>query len=169
MADAKKLIPIIKRWEGGYSNHPLDKGGPTMKGVTLVTFRKYYGQDKTAEDLKNITDAQWFHIFKKGYWDPFKADDILSQSIANLVVDWAWGSGPVTAIKKVQKQLGVYVDGKVGPITLAAINTADPKELFDKLWNARKAHFEAICKANPSQNVFLRGWMNRLNSYKFIG
>ena len=119
--------------------------------------------------MKKITEAQWFHIFKEGYWDPFRADDILSQSIANLVVDWAWCSGSVTAIKKVQKQLGVYIDGKVGPVTLAAINTADPKELFDKLWKARKEYFEAIVRKTPSQKVFLKGWLNRLNSYEFIG
>lgn len=169
MADIKKLIPIIKKWEGGYSNHPMDKGGPTMKGITLNTFKKYYGEDKTADDLKNITDTQWLNIFKTGYWNPFKADSILSQSIANIVVDWAWGSGPVTAIMKVQKVLGVYADGKVGPVTLAAINTEDPKELFSKIWNARKQHFEAIVKKDPTQRVFLKGWMNRLNSYKYEG
>ena len=169
MADANKQIPMIKRWEGDYSNHPLDKGGPTMQGITLVTFQKYYGADKTAEDLKKITEAQWFNIFKEGYWDSFRADDILSQSIANLVVDWAWCSGPVTAIKNVQKQLGVYVDGKVGPVTLVAINTADPKELFDKLWKARKEYFEAIVRKTPSQKVFLKGWLNRLESDKFVG
>jgi lysozyme family protein len=38
MADYKKLKPFILKWEGGYANHPLDKGGPTNKGIILTTF-----------------------------------------------------------------------------------------------------------------------------------
>ena len=168
MADARKLVPIIKRWEGGYSNHPMDKGGPTMQGITLNTFRKYYGANKTAEDLKKITDTQWYHIFKSGYWDKMRGDYILSQSIANLVVDWAWGSGPVTAARKLQRYLKVAVDGKIGPMTLAALNSRDKRTTFEDLWKLRKEHYEAIVRANPSQRVFLRGWLNRLNSFKYI-
>ena len=168
MADARKLVPIIKRWEGGYSNHPMDKGGPTMQGVTLNTFRKYYGANKTAEDLKKITDTQWYHIFKSGYWDKMRGDYILSQSIANLVIDWAWGSGPVTAARQLQRYLKVIVDGKIGPMTLSALNSRDKRKTFEDLWKLRKEYFEAIVRANPSQRVFLRGWLNRLNSFKYI-
>ena len=27
--------------EGGWSDHPADPGGATMKGITLATYRKY--------------------------------------------------------------------------------------------------------------------------------
>ena len=168
MADAKKLIPIIKKWEGGYSNNPLDKGGPTMQGITLATYKKVFGYDKTAEDLKKITDIQWATIFKKYYWDICKADYILSQSVANILVDWVWMSG-ASVIKKVQKILSVPTDGIVGVNTLAAINTENPRELFDKIVKLRKSFYEDLIKRNPSQKVFLNGWMNRLNSFKFEG
>lgn len=59
--------------------------------------------------------------------------------------------------------LGVTADGIVGPKTLAAINSQDPKELFTKVYNARAAHFNAIVKNNPSQKKWLKGWMNRIN------
>ena len=55
MADYTKLIPIVKKWEGGYVNHPLDKGGATNSGVTIATFRSVYGKNKTVKDLKNMT------------------------------------------------------------------------------------------------------------------
>ena len=167
MADYKKLIPIIKQWEGGYVNHPLDKGGCTNSGVTISTYRSYYGKNQTCDNLKKMTDYQWEVIFKNSYWNRWLADKINSQAIANLVVDWVWGSG-VWGIKYPQQVLGVVADGIVGKKTLAAINDyPNQKELFLKLWNRRKAHFEAIVKRNPSQKVFLKGWMNRLNSFKW--
>lgn len=167
MADYKKLIPIIKRWEGGYVNHPLDKGGCTNSGVTIATFRSYYGKNQTCENLKKMTDAQWEVIFKNSFWNRWQADKINNQAIANLVVDWLWGSG-VWGIKYPQRVLGVVDDGIVGKKTLAAINDyPNQKELFEKLWNRRKKHFEDIVRRNPSQKVFLRGWMNRLNSFKW--
>ena len=167
MANHLLLIPKVLKWEGGFVNHPSDKGGPTNKGVTLSTFRKYFGKTKTVDDLKNITNEQWQYIFKNGYWDRWKADEIKTQSIAELLVDWVYNSG-VWGIKYPQQVLGVVPDGVVGPKTLASINNyANQEELFNRLWNRRKKHYEDIVKKNPSQKVFLRGWLNRLNSFRY--
>lgn len=164
MADYKKLVPIIKRWEGGYAGN-IDGQICTMQGITLATYRSYYGNTKTCADLKKITESQWNNIFTKGYWNKWSADNIKNQSIANLLVDWLWTSG-IYGIKYPQEVLGVTVDGVVGPKTLAAINDyPNQKELFQKLWNRRKKHFETIGKGNNAK--FLVGWLNRLNAFKY--
>ena len=65
----KKLIPFILRWEGGFANDPADRGGATMKGITIGTFttyRKSKGKPTpTVTDLKNISDQEWGDVFKK--------------------------------------------------------------------------------------------------------
>lgn len=168
MADYKKLIPIIKKWEGGYVNHPLDKGGCTNSGITIATYKYYFGKDKTCDDLRKMSESEWNYIFKTGYWDKWKADYIDSQAIANLVVDYVWGSGKY-GIKYVQRLLGVVDDGIVGKKTLSALNSyPNQKELFNKIWARRKKHFDDIVKNNPSQKVFLKGWYNRLNAFKWF-
>ena len=167
MAKAELLKPFILRWEGGFGDDPLDRGGATNKGITIGTSRNFYGKEATVEQLKNITDEQWLHIFKCGFWDKWKADDINNQSIADIVVDWAWASGTVTSIKQVQKILGVAVDGIVGNDTLTAINTADQRTLFDKIHSRRIEFVENIVKRDPSQTRFLKGWKNRINSLTF--
>lgn len=166
MADAKQMIPFIKKWEGGYANDPDDKGGCTMMGVTIKTYRKYFGKDKTCEDLKNISEEEWLTIFKDGYWSPWKADEIKNQSIAQLCVDMGWGSGLKTAIKKVQATLGLKADGIVGPKTLAALNALPASGVFRKLWVMRYNWFHEIAKSGNNKK-FLRGWLNRLNDIKF--
>lgn len=125
------------------------------------------GKRSMVEQLKHITDEQWLHIFKSGYWDKWKADDIENQSIADIVVDWAWASGTVTSIKQVQKILGVAVDGIVGNDTLTAINIAGQRSLFVKIHNKRIEFVENIVKRDPSQARFLKGWKNRINSLTF--
>lgn len=208
MANCEKLIPIIIRWETGvtgeglsnrelfekarkkgYGNDPVDTGGPTMVGIILATY-KTYCKDKgkpvpTIQDLKNMSYEEWFDIFKTRFWDKMKADKINNQSIANLCVNTIWGSGPAY-IKTIQQVVGVKADGIVGKITLAAINNADQKALFEKLWNRRKKFFEDLVarsvreyerehgrKASEqellrhTQKRFLKGWLNRLNSFTF--
>lgn len=167
MADAKKLMPFILEREGGFSDNPKDRGGATNKGVTLATFRQYYGQTATVAQLRAMTDDQWAHIFKSGYWDKFRGDEIESQAVADMCVDWAWHSGTATAARQVQRVLGVAADGVVGPKTVAAINAADPAELFGRLKRARLAFVEGIVRRDPSQRVFLRGWKNRINALAF--
>lgn len=168
MADYKKLIPTILEFEGGYVNHPLDKGGCTNSGVTISAYRYAFGKSKTCDDLKRMKQEEWEYIFKTNYWDRCKGDEINNQAIANLIVDWTWGSGAY-GIKYAQQVLGVGADGIVGKKTLAAINThKNQKLLFEKLWARRKKHFEDIVKRNPSQKVFLKGWLRRLNAFKWF-
>ena len=166
MAKVEKLAPFILKWEGGFSNDPDDSGGATMKGITLNTFKAYRKEKglpvPTVNDLKSISDKEWTAILKSKYWDPFKADEIKSQAIANLIVGWGWGSGVVTAIKQVQKLLGLTQDGVVGNVTLSVINNSAPEQLFNKIWLARKDFFIDICINKPTQIKFLKGWTNRL-------
>ena len=116
MKRIEKLAIFIRSWEGGYTNIPQDSGGPTNKGVTLATFRSVYGKDKTVSDLKNITLEQWEHIFKRYFWDRWKADNIKDEWVSYLLVDWIWGSGKY-GITKVQQYLRIPADGIVGQKT----------------------------------------------------
>ncbi len=93
--------------------------------------------------------------------DRWQADRIVSQSLADILVDWLWASG-VYGITRPQKILGVEPDGIVGEKTLAALNSQRPEPLFLQIKAARIAFVEGIVRNNPSQKVFLQGWKNRI-------
>lgn len=173
MADVKKLLPYILRWEGGFVNDPDDLGGATNKGVTIATWKRVgYDKDQDGDvdvaDLKLLTNEDVMNrVLKPHYWDRWHADYINSQSVANIVVDWVWGSGK-HGIVRVQKLLGVNPDGIVGfKETIPAVNAYDPKELFDMIKRDRELFLRQICQQRPANNKFFRGWMNRLNDLKF--
>lgn len=166
MADYRKLKPFILRWEGGYINDQADLGKQTNKGVTLSTYRSVFGKNKTVSDLKKITDDQWEFIFKKFYWDKWKADNINDQNVANILVDWLWCSGSY-GIKIPQRVLGVSADGIVGSKTIAAINARDGRELFDTIKQERKDFIDRICQTRPQNRKFKNGWLNRINSLAY--
>ena len=191
MARVESIVPFILKWETGttgatltneqlfekakqkgYANDPADLGGPTMCGVTLATYTEYcrkkgYPRPTTVR-LKAISYTDWLAILKTMFWDRWQADRINNASIALMLVDFVWGSGKY-GITVPQKVLGVTADGVVGPKTLAAISSRDPKQLFDELKAARKAYFERICNSRPANRKFLKGWLNRLNDIKFSG
>lgn len=169
MAKYENIVPYILRWEGGFVNDPDDSGGATNLGVTIATFRAYYGKQKTTEDLIHMTMGQWEHIFKTGYWDKILGDGIRSQSVANIIVDWCWMSGVKRVIKKVQKLLGVKADGIFGPKTLEALNSVNPSTMFLCIKSARVDYYKEIVGLNPKNRKFLKGWLNRLNALEYEG
>ena len=166
MANSKILEPFILKWEGGFVYDKDDLGGSTNMGVTLDTYRYVFGSKKTTKDLKRMTRVQWGVIFKKFYWDKWKADDIKDQNVANILVDWIWCSGSY-GIKIPQRVLGVSVDGIVGSKTIAAINARDGRELFDTIKQERKDFIDRICQTRPQNRKFKNGWMNRINSLAY--
>ena len=172
MADIRILAPFILSWEAGFSDHPTDKGGATNKGVTIATW-KSVGYDKDGDgdidvdDLRLITAEDAVrHVMKPHYWDRWKADRIKSQSVANLVVDWVWASGK-NGITGVQRILEVSADGMVGEKTLAALNERNARELFAEIKRARISFIEGIIRRDPSQVIFKKGWLNRLNCINY--
>lgn len=166
MASFDKYAPRLKRWEGGFADDPRDAGGATFMGVTLATYRLHFGADKTVEDLKRMTAAQWKHIMKGTFWDKCWADQIRNQSVAEIFVDWCVNSG-LGMIKKVQALVGTTADGVVGPKTLAAINGADAQQLHFRIKTARSTYYTAIVRSRPANIAFYDGWMSRLADYKF--
>ena len=166
MANHKILEPFILRWEGGFVNDKDDLGGATNMGVTLATYRSVFGRKKTAKDLKRMTMVQWGIIFKKLYWDKWKADNIKDQNVANILVDWLWCSGSY-GIKIPQRVIGVSADGIVGSKTIAAINARDGRELFDTIKQERKDFIDRICQTRPQNRKFKNGWLNRINSLAY--
>lgn len=171
MADVTKLIPHILKWEGGYVNDPDDLGRETCKGVTYQTYKLYRRRkglpEPTVEDLKNLSDEEFTDILKTLYWDVCLGDRINSQSVANAIVDWAWNSGTKTAVREVQRILGVEDDGIIGNITLAAINSYSPLPLFGAIQTARKFYIERICISRPKNKKYLKGWHNRISALYF--
>ena len=187
MADFKKMIPFIfhfaagvygengadlrlpleKQFEiaqkKGWSNDPDDPGGETMIDVTLDAYKTYCKSKglptPNGTVLKNIPFSQWQEILKTMYWDKMKADQIISQGIANICVDWLWASG-TGKIKNIQKIVGVTPDGIVGVRTLAAINGANPTSLFAKIYNARSTFYKSL----PTFWKYGKGWMRRLDA-----
>lgn len=172
MADVTKLAPFILRWEGGFVDDPDDLGGATNRGVTIGTYATYCKKKgypaPTVERLKNLSDKDWTEILKTLYWDRWKADNIKSQSVANILVDWVWASG-TNGIKIPQQILGVTVDGIVGVKTLAALNARNPKELFEEIKEARVQFIDGICRKRPANNKFKKGWLNRINNLQYVG
>ena len=138
----------------------------------IVSFSSVRGDingdgDIDVEDLRLITEEDAVsRVMKPHYWDRWKADRIKSQSVANLVVDWVWASGK-NGITGVQRILGVSVDGIVGEKTLAAMNGRNARELFSDIKRARISFIEGIIKRDPSQMVFKKGWLSRLNCINY--
>lgn len=173
MAKIEVLVPIIFKWEGGWADHKADKGGKTNMGITLSTW-KSCGYDKDgdgdidADDLQQITRNDVVEVLRKNYWNRWKADQIRDQSLANILVDWIWASGKWGIIIP-QRLLKVTADGQVGPVTLATLNQVNPKTFFQILKEERIKFCQDLCRKDPSQKVFLQGWINRINDYKYLG
>lgn len=174
MANIKILAALISAFEGGYSNHPFDNGGPTNRGITLKTWQKT-GYDINEdgkineEDLVLTTHQDMVEVvLKPHYWDLWQADKINNQAIANMVVDWTWMSGP-SVIRMVQDILQVRADGIVGPVTLHALNSFPDQELlFDMIKTRRVKCTHKIIQDHPEKLVFKRGWLNRIAAIRFM-
>ncbi len=174
MAQFNSFFKNLMVLEGGFVDDPKDHGGATFRGLTLYTWEKS-GWDKNHDDhidiadLKLITPEDAAKVYKLLYWDYIKGDEINSQSIAEIIFDWAVNSGTATATKKVQSLLGIKADGVFGPNTLKAVNQAIPQNLFELIKSSRIAFYASIIKRDPSQIKFKNGWNNRIQNFIFKG
>jgi len=153
--------------EGGFSDHPKDPGGATNKGVTLAVFRRFFGADMTTEDLKAITDDQLQDVYKSGYWDKCRCDD-LPDGVDYVVFDQAVNSGPGQSAKWLQGVVGVTVDGGIGPQTIAATARHDAAQAINGMCDERLSFMKRI-RDGELWAAFGRGWQRRVDGVRRQG
>jgi lysozyme family protein len=152
-----QALAAVLRHEGGWSDHPRDPGGATMKGITLATFRAARGAERTKAELRAISDADVEDIYRQRYWLAVRGDD-LPAGVDHAVFDAAVNSGPGRAARWLQQALGVWPDGAIGPKTLLAAAGRDPVELVDRICDLRLGYLKAL----QTFDVFGMGWTKRV-------
>ena len=146
----------VKINEGGYVNHPNDRGGETKFAISS----RWY----PTEDIKNLTQERASMLLFRDYW---KKTNIyqLPDELADIVLDDSIVQGQPTAIKNLQKALGIIEDGIIGANTLRAIKNTNYKILKEKFIENVKKVEEQYLNNDPSQRVFEKGHKNRFNKY----
>lgn len=170
MADFEKAIPLILKHEGGYVDHIADPGGATNRGIIFSIFCNYaeeFGLPKTKEGLKQLHEIQAKAIYRKQFWDKMQGDKINDQQVAEIIFDGFVNMGK-NGLKIAQKEAGVTIDGNIGPQSIQMINAADPRLLFNGIKDARIGYYERLAGRKPQMQVFLKGWLNRINSFNYL-
>lgn len=170
MAKFEIEVARVLAHEGGYVWNKFDSGGETNLGITDRLDGKIDGLVDVNGDsigdveIKNLTEAQAKQVYKTRFWDKMQGDKIESQAIAGILFDGYVNMG-ATAIKILQRILGLNDDGVIGPKTLEAINGANEIQLYTNYKAARIEFYADLAERKPALKVFLKGWNNRINSF----
>lgn len=162
--------------EGGFVNDPDDKGGATNYGITISTLSDYLGRAATVEDVKNMSESTAREIYEKKYLQETSIYKLPRGHIRILALDLAVNHGPRRGIRLLQKTCNltglnpkISTDGILGPISIEAILNCNKYMGYyfsNMICDARDTFYRRIVKNNPSQSKFLKGWLNRSNSFR---
>ena len=173
MASFDIFLPMVLKFEGGYSNDPTDPGGETNKGITMKTFQmcshRLLGVDPTSDNLKVLTDAQAGIIYKALYWDQMCGDSFGLQDLANIVCDFYVNAGThaTKLLQHVMNGMGATLieDGAIGTGSLQALAGLPQDQVYRQYKQGRIAYYQALGQRFPQ---FLQGWLKRVNSFPDI-
>lgn len=173
----KTMIADILKKEGGYVNHPADRGGPTNYGITKASYADYFNRSIgtiSTKEIQSLSQGTAERIYMKNYYVAPRIND-LPLSLQPVIFDMAVNHGPVRAVKILQKTLthsgynvGV-IDGLVGRLVARAAERAVidlGHAVINSLVNARIDYYHRIVAQDPSQAVFINGWQSRAESFR---
>lgn len=146
-------LAFVKKWEGGLSNHPNDRGGITKFGISRRAHPHL-----SITDIKNLTWNQAQDIYYREYWQAAGCH-LLPWPLCLVVFDHSVMSGVTSAVRMLQRALGATVDGKIGPETLSKVK--QPLLIASDIVSRREAVFKRLAKVRPKNAAFLKGWLNR--------
>lgn len=179
------MSPFLEAWsrtgreEGGYVDHPDDRGGPTNHGITEVVARAhgYMG------DMRDLPRERAREIAKEQYWDILRLDaiSVLSKPVALEMFDTGINAGQATVAKHFQRSLNALnrqqrfypdlnPDGIVGRITVASFRAyldqrgQDGELVMLRALNCLQgAYYIDITESREQNESFLFGWfLNRV-------
>jgi lysozyme family protein len=160
---------FTKKWEGGYVNHPNDPGGATNYGIIQSVYTEWReSKGLQYQHVSYMTPDEAETIFYENYWLATKCDEV-GLPLNIVLFDTAVNFGVRGAVIFVQETLGIKLDGIWGPITDNAVKSSNPKDLAYVIIKNRVKYRYYRVETDPSQSVFLQGWLNRDNDlYNYI-
>lgn len=150
-------LALVLRHEGGYVDHPRDPGGATNMGVTRASLARWRGRPVSKDDVRRLTRDEAAAIYRARYWDAVGAD-ALGPGLDYALFDAAVHSGPARAVRWLQAALDVPADGRFGPRTRAAAETADPATAVRRVAAIRLDFLRGL----GTWRAFGRGWARRV-------
>lgn len=160
---------FTKKEEGGFVDNPKDKGGTTNKGVTQTVYTSWrLGQGLKDQSVRMITDEEADQIYRRDYWHGQL--DLLHSCLSTAIFDARVNSGPGF----------VKIEGDTVSMPLIPLNKRDDMFKFSlskisnlpalqqlgialQVINLRERYIYRIVEEDPTQNVFLAGWLARIN------
>lgn len=144
-----EAFEILLGHEGELSAHPQDRGGLTKFGISQRAYPD--------EDIVNLTVERAKELYLRDYWKPVGCEHV-PEGIRFDLFDMAVNSGLLAATRTLQRACGVVADGKIGPLTMKAIQDMDPIRLAAR-FNGHRLAYMASLRTWPS---FGRGWAGRI-------
>ena len=177
---ADRLIDGVMEREGGYVDHPTDRGGPTCFGITEAVARAH-GYAGAMKQMPRDTAAA---IYRRLYWLRPRFDEIAKHSarVANELFDTGVNMGPAVAVTFLQRALtalnrsgkdypDLTPDGRIGPVTLSALDRflavrakgIGETVLMRALEALQGERYLRLAERRPANEIFLYGWLaNRI-------
>lgn len=164
----KEALKEVVLDEGGYSNHPADKGGETMYGITIQVARDFGYKGPMKELPMSIVED----IYEKKYWR--KEFENFHLQIAKFLFDMNVNHGYKGMSTILQKSINlltknnIAVDGMAGKITYQRALELNQERLFIMLFSYRCKYFIDIAEKNETQEAFIFGWLKNRVWKRFI-
>ena len=178
--DVDELIDELIEREGGYVDHPADKGGPTRFGITEAVARAHGYAGPMSELPREEAEA----IYRRLYWLRPGFDQVAERSprVAAELFDTGANMGPAVAATFLQRALtalnrggrdypGLVPDGRVGRATIAALDaflgargaSSGETVLLRSLEALQGERYLRLAEKRPANEAFLCGWLaNRI-------
>lgn len=175
MSAIDRLIDEAIDREGGYVNHPADRGGPTIWGITQAVAR----QHGFAGDMRAFPRHKAVTIYRRLYWLRPAFDRVAQRApaLAAEMFDTGVNMGPAVAATFLQRPFNALnrgatdypdmrVDGAIGPITLAALDAflatrgVSGETVLVKAVDALQGErYVRLAEQRPANEAFLYGWL----------
>jgi len=159
----EKAFEYVIRNEGGYVFDEDDGGGETKYGISRRSYPNL--------DIKHLSLKDAKKIYFCDFWYKGRFEEIADEAIATQVFDLSVNLGIRASVIVLQRALrsvgkNVQEDGLMGPETLLATMYSEPRSLLAAIKSEAAGYYRQIAAKNPSQQKFLKGWLNR--AYKVI-
>jgi lysozyme family protein len=177
--DIDDLIDGVIDREGGFVDHPADRGGATNWGITQAVARA----EGYAGAMRGLPRGTAAAIYARLYWLKPGFDTVAARApnIAAELFDTGINMGPAVATGFLQRALNalnrgatdypdLVPDGVVGPRLLAALDAFLARRgkgaeavLLKAIEALQGERYVALAERRPANEAFLYGWLaNRI-------